>query len=428
MSRRAQSTVRVGMAALSVAVAAFTTGCPGLGGTGLNVGSDGTITVRRSPSPTPTRSPSPAPTATSSVDPTPTPDVSADPTPTPTPSPTPTTAPSGSGGLDVRTLDMAPNSWSPHTPMILARQGLVAVDGGDRLFVFTGDGSLTDETFTYATGQWQRYRSSFGGLGQGGTNLYFAGAAMVDSTVAVLGGMSGDEWGANYTGLALGSRDPMGMPKQPDYPSALLELAGQPVYSMGVTSLDGKVYVAGGRDLQTVRSASYVFDTLQPPDPSDPFRQVRLARSIASLRFPRAGLGLAAVDGRIFAVGGYTLASAAADRPDADTLMQVYHPATNAWLISGEPGGPARMPTERYGFAVAALNGKIYVVGGKNELGATLRTVEAYDPATDTWATLAPMPTARSILALVPHNGRLYALGGADAAGRATRVVEVYAP
>lgn len=415
MSWRTQPTVRQGMAALCVALAAFTSGCPGLEIDDLG---DDPVVVARSPSPTPHVTPQ----ATTSADPTPSPTASA--SGAPTPSPTPTPAPPG--GLDIRTLEMTPNSWAPQTPMILARQGLVAVDGGDRLFVLTGDGSLTDETYTYSTGRWQRYRSSLGGLG-GGTNLYFAGAARVDSTLALVGGMSGDEWGANYTGLALPFLEG-GQPKDPSYPSALLELSGEPVYAMGVAALDGKVYVAGGRSPFAAKSACYVFDTLSPPDASASLSQARLARPLAPLKAPRAGLGLAALNGRLYAVGGYTLANAAADTPSPDTLVQVYDPGTNTWLASGDPGGPARMPTLRHGFAVAALNGRIVVVGGKNALGATLRTVEAYDPALNTWSTLAPMPTARSILAVVARQGRLYALGGADSAGRASRVVEVYAP
>lgn len=423
MSRRTQSTVRLGMAALCVALAATTSGCPGLG-TNLDLNDDGTLTISRSPSPTPSKSPVPTPTpaATGSADPTPTP-TPAGATPTPAPTATPVLA--GNGGLDLRTIDMAPNSWAPVTPMALARQGLVAVDGGDRLFVIGGDGSQTDETYSYATGTWGRYRSSIVGLG---TNLYFSGASMLGSTIALVGGMSGDEGGANPTGLALPTLNGSQAPKNPDYPSALLALGGDPVYAMGVATLGDKVYVAGGRDLTSVKGQCYVFNNLLPPNPSDPFRQANAAQAIAPLRAPRAGLGLVAVNGSLYAIGGYTLANATTDRPDPQTLVQVYNPTTNAWLATGDLGGPRPMPTRRYGFAVASLNGKIYVVGGKNELGATLRTVEAYDPASNSWTTLAPMPTARSILALVAHQGRLYALGGADAAGRATRVVEAYAP
>jgi hypothetical protein len=41
-----------------------------------------------------------------------------------------------------------------------------------------------------------------------------------------------------------------------------------------------------------------------------------------------------------------------------------------------------------------------------------LNTLEAYDPATNTWTSEAPMPTAREFLAAGVVNGVLYAVGG----------------
>ena len=57
------------------------------------------------------------------------------------------------------------------------------------------------------------------------------------------------------------------------------------------------------------------------------------------------------------------------------------------------------------------VGGILYAVGGVlNDV--ELPTVEAYDPATDTWTTKARMPTPRSALATAVMDGRLYALGG----------------
>lgn len=41
-----------------------------------------------------------------------------------------------------------------------------------------------------------------------------------------------------------------------------------------------------------------------------------------------------------------------------------------------------------------------------------LKTVEVYDPSTDTWTTKAPMPTGRRQLAASVVNGKIYAIGG----------------
>src|SRR6266851_1474606 len=50
----------------------------------------------------------------------------------------------------------------------------------------------------------------------------------------------------------------------------------------------------------------------------------------------------------------------------------------------------ASMPTERGLLGVAAINGILYAVGGLNRNGI-LATVEAYDPVTNTWTAKASM-------------------------------------
>ena len=71
------------------------------------------------------------------------------------------------------------------------------------------------------------------------------------------------------------------------------------------------------------------------------------------------------------------------------------------------------MPTPRYHFsAVAASNGKIYVIGG--EIGeCDAGTVEEYDPATGTWIGRDHMLTGRADFgAAATSNGKIYAIGG----------------
>ncbi len=53
------------------------------------------------------------------------------------------------------------------------------------------------------------------------------------------------------------------------------------------------------------------------------------------------------------------------------------------------------MPTHRVSFAMVAYQDKIYVFGGQilvNGHRVVINVSEAYDPATDSWATLTPMP------------------------------------
>ena len=66
------------------------------------------------------------------------------------------------------------------------------------------------------------------------------------------------------------------------------------------------------------------------------------------------------------------------------------------------------MPSERSGFGVAVVNGKIYAVGGY----PTGNINEMYDPASDTWTELAPMPTARDNFGIAVYQNKIYAIGG----------------
>src|SRR5438477_693139 len=88
----------------------------------------------------------------------------------------------------------------------------------------------------------------------------------------------------------------------------------------------------------------------------------------------------------------------------------------------------ASMPTARGTLGVATVNGILYAVGGVNNNTpyTPLATVEAYDPATNTWTTKASMPTARAGVGVAAVNGLLYAVGGFTTGNVGT--VEAYDP
>lgn len=365
-----------------------------------------------------TASPSPAatPTATPSVAPTVAPIVA----PTPTPTVAPTAGPALSA-VEASLASLGSNSWGAFTPMTSPRQGLVAAAAEDRLYAIGGDGTFTDEYFEFATGRWARFTSSLRYMGD---NLYFMGGVTVATQTIVLGGIAGKEGAPCSEGMVLPLET--GMP--PRAPSAYLALPNSvSLYGMGMAALNGKVYVAGGRSKDVVGSGHYVFTDLTPPDANNPGSLSRLASSLVSLTYPRAGLGLAAAAGKLYAIGGYTMATLA-EVLTAQNTVQVYTPGASSWIATGDNGGPAAMPTKRFNFGTAVVNDRIYVMGGIDDQGRCLRTVEIYDPTSNQWSIGAPMPTARSALSLVVQQGRIFALGGVEASGRACRVVEVYAP
>jgi N-acetylneuraminic acid mutarotase len=112
------------------------------------------------------------------------------------------------------------------------------------------------------------------------------------------------------------------------------------------------------------------------------------------------------------------------------SMNEVYDIATDTWSTK------APVPTARSGIGVAALDGKIYVLGGEgwiDDFGGVFRANEAYDPKTNLWAKEARMPTPRHGFAKAVVDGKLYAVSGVNNAGGAgtlsvINVNEVYAP
>ena len=81
-----------------------------------------------------------------------------------------------------------------------------------------------------------------------------------------------------------------------------------------------------------------------------------------------------------------------------------WDPKTDKWTEK------APMPTKRSGGAAAVLDGKIYVAGGRTrETGADFAV---YDAKTDKWEALPPVPTQRNHLGVVAAAGRIWVVGG----------------
>jgi N-acetylneuraminic acid mutarotase len=111
----------------------------------------------------------------------------------------------------------------------------------------------------------------------------------------------------------------------------------------------------------------------------------------------------AATDGRyLYAVGGRTLSSS----KNLDALER-YDPEKNQWTRL------TQMPTARGGLGAAVVDDRLVAVGGEHSTGV-FGTVEAYDIASDTWSPLAELKTPRHGLAVAAVGNSLYAIGGAD--------------
>jgi len=92
-------------------------------------------------------------------------------------------------------------------------------------------------------------------------------------------------------------------------------------------------------------------------------------------------------------------------------LMVIITKVDNVGAVENSWATLKPLPTIRSRLGVAAVNGKIYAIGGIND-GGYLSTNEEYDQATNTWTTKAPMPTPRSDFGIAVFQNKIYCVGG----------------
>ncbi|XP_026472382.1 kelch-like ECH-associated protein 1 isoform X2 [Ctenocephalides felis] len=171
---------------------------------------------------------------------------------------------------------------------------------------------------------------------------------------------------------------------------------------VGVAVMDGLLYAVGGS------AGSDYHNSVEYYDPDED-----VWTTVKSMHFKRLGVGVAVVNRLLYAIGGF-------DGVNRLSSVECYHPENNEWTIV-EP-----MNTPRSGSGVAALNQYIYVVGGYDGY-RQLSTVERYDTEHKAWEFVSSIKIARSALSLTVLDGKLYAMGGYDGQNFLS-IVEVYDP
>jgi N-acetylneuraminic acid mutarotase len=216
--------------------------------------------------------------------------------------------------------------------------------------------------------------------------LHHANAAVVDSKIYILGFLT--------RGFAPSGRCFVYDPAEDAWTEISSMPSGTERGSSAIAAIDGDIYLAGGLQSGAVNMVSKF----------DPQTEEWIELASAPRSFDHAAF--AAIDGKLIVAGGRDT-NIGAITADVD----IYDPASDTWS-SG-----AQMSTARGGVAGAVLGGEFYVIGGEgNSEVATgvFDDVEAYDPATDTWAILEAMPNPRHGMGAAAVDGRIIVPGGAD--------------
>uniref|UniRef100_A0A673K7G0 Influenza virus NS1A-binding protein homolog A-like n=1 Tax=Sinocyclocheilus rhinocerous TaxID=307959 RepID=A0A673K7G0_9TELE len=149
---------------------------------------------------------------------------------------------------------------------------------------------------------------------------------------------------------------------------------------------------------------------------------------LAPMHYARSGLGIAALNGRLIAAGGY-------NREECLRTVECYDMKTDSWSFIA----PMRTPRAR--FQMAVLMGQLYVMGGSNGHSDELSCGETYNPSADEWTQVPELRTNRCnagknftslywLLAITLNlgfcpnlcvcslNNKLYVVGGSDPCGQ----------
>ena len=201
--------------------------------------------------------------------------------------------------------------------------------------------------------------------------------------------------------------------------------------ALAAVAVGNKIYVVGGAripvgmELSDGLTVSGPVELLGTMDVFD--TEMNSWTVLKSMTLPRNHHDVAYLDGKLYLIGGAIGSCFPGGWSSKVWVNEVYEIATDTWSTR------APMPTARSGIGLAALDGKIYVIGGEgwiDELGGVSRAVEAYDPKRNSWAEEVPMPTPRHGFAKGVIDGKLYAVSGITRAAMfsAVAVNEVYTP
>ncbi len=123
----------------------------------------------------------------------------------------------------------------------------------------------------------------------------------------------------------------------------------------------------------------------------------------ANMPTPRYEQSAAAVNGKIYVMGGWS--------GMLEAVNEEYDPVTNTWAtVAPIPSGPRRSHT------TTSDGSYIYVIGGTDDV-INLNLNERYDPLLDSWTSLAPMPTSRKWISSAIVNNVIYVFGGHNGSG-----------
>lgn len=157
-------------------------------------------------------------------------------------------------------------------------------------------------------------------------------------------------------------------------------------YCGEAVTLDHEIYFVAGRNDISRTPFFYKFNP-----------KTNQWKKLADIPNPTINLALAAVNGKIYAIGGDNFLN----------TNREYDPQNNSWKIL-EP-----MPTARQHIDCGIFDDNIFIMGGLTSWKTISKKNEAYDVLSNTWSEKAAIPSLRNNAAVVTLDNLIYVIGGA---------------
>ena len=141
------------------------------------------------------------------------------------------------------------------------------------------------------------------------------------------------------------------------------------------------------------------------PEPTDTPVTAQAWASIPDLPTPRTGAAVAVADGRVYVMGGLD------ELGRASRKVEVFNPRDKSWGVA------ASLPTAIFDAAAVGISqegpDRILLFGGQTgRRGGISGAVYQYNAHSNAWSEAAPMPSARAGLAATVYGDRVYVIGG----------------
>jgi N-acetylneuraminic acid mutarotase len=252
-----------------------------------------------------------------------------------------------------------------------------------------------------------------------------AGSVAVGKKLYVVGGGSRTKMFDTLIAFDLPSQTWTKLASLPPYTNPNGALKADKKAGLGVAALNGEIYAIGGRNVQngpcSPRKTAGVLGSVEKYDIAS-----NTWVEVAPLPTPRSDVAAVAIGSKIWVFGGCTVSeNGFGGKPKMSKEVDSYDPATDTWTKE------TNMPVASCAFSqVAAIGSTVYIIGGY--VGATqppLGTTWAYDTTTGASTQMADMMTPRAEMGVVAYNGSIYTVGGSQPAfGNSSTANERFTP